>query len=67
MNNTTCEQCENERLRGYINLDSFDITKKELERSLEVLDQTFDRLRESLIINSHLRLLLNNKGIEHDF
>ena len=62
-----CEDCESTR-KSWENLNEI-LTKhgKEEHRLNAVLDTIFDRLRDSLITNSQLRLLLHEKNIAHDF
>ena len=55
-----CEDCENWKRRGD---ELFD----ELERTDDEYDELADKLRDMMEINGELRLLLNEKGIEHEF
>jgi len=61
-----CIDCENERKRGDEQFDRAETCQKEVDRIGDIYDLKCDMLRETLLTNARLRMLLHNKGIVHD-
>lgn len=59
-----CAVCDAQRCEHVINNSETD--RETIERLNSLLDSKCDELKEAMILNGKLRLLLSEKGVDHD-